>query len=361
MFSASRAGIRRRSVLSFVTMLVPLIYLSATAKADQITLKNGDRVTGKIIKKDGASVTVKSDLFGAVVIPWDAVTEISSDESINIVLADGRSIEGRLATRGDAIEVTTGTSKETLSKPDISALRNADEQRAYERLQRPGWVDLWVGYVDLGISLARGNAETTTFSTAMGAARITKGDKTSVYFRQIYSKGKIDGVDSTTANAVRGGWAYDKNFSPRWFVNLFNDYEFDGFQNLDLRFVLGGGVGYTAIKNERTRLAFVGGAAYNREKFDTGLTRNSAEVYWGDDWNKKLFKGTAINQSFRMFHNLANTADYRINFDLGTVTTLNKWLSWQMSLSDRYLSNPVPGNKKNDTLFTTGLRVSFAR
>jgi len=32
--------------------------------ADEITLKNGDRVTGKIVKKDGDKVTIKSDLMG---------------------------------------------------------------------------------------------------------------------------------------------------------------------------------------------------------------------------------------------------------------------------------------------------------
>jgi hypothetical protein len=31
------------------------------------------------------------------------------------------------------------------------------------------------------------------------------------------------------------------------------------------------------------------------------------------------------------------------------------------SVSDRLLSDPAPGRKKNDLLFTTGLRLTFAR
>jgi len=46
---------------------------------------------------------------------------------------------------------------------------------------------------------------------------------------------------STTAQAIRGGWSQSRNIHPRMFVNLFNDWEYDKFQNLDLRFVLGGG------------------------------------------------------------------------------------------------------------------------
>ena len=32
-----------------------------------------------------------------------------------------------------------------------------------------------------------------------------------------------------------------------------------------------------------------------------------------------------------------------MNFDASAVTKLAKWLSWQMSFSDRYLSDPVGG------------------
>jgi len=36
-------------------------------------------------------------------------------------------------------------------------------------------------------------------------------------------------------------------------------------------------------------------------------------------------------------------------------------LGWHLTLSNRYLSNPLPGTKKNDVLFTTGIRLTFAR
>lgn len=44
------------------------VFLLATtsAFADQITLKNGDRITGTVVKKDGANLIIKSDLFGLI-------------------------------------------------------------------------------------------------------------------------------------------------------------------------------------------------------------------------------------------------------------------------------------------------------
>lgn len=58
-----------------------------TAFGDQITLKNGDRITGAIVKKDGNNLTVKSDLMGVVTIPWDQVTDIRTNEQLNVVLS----------------------------------------------------------------------------------------------------------------------------------------------------------------------------------------------------------------------------------------------------------------------------------
>ena len=144
-------------------------------------------------------------------------------------------------------------------------------------------------------------------------------------------------------------------------MNVFNDYEYDRFQNLDLRFVLGGGLGFHAVKTEKSSLDLLAGFDFNHSKFSTPLTRNSAELYWGDEYNLKLSSSTSLVQSFRMFNNLSDTGTYRVNFDIGASTKISKWLSWNVSLSDRYLSNPAPGRKTNDLLYTTGLGITFAR
>ena len=52
--------------------------------------------------------------------------------------------------------------------------------------------------------------------------------------------------------------------------------------------------------------------------------------------------------------------DYRATFDLGTVTKFSKWLGWQNSFGDVYVTNPPTSKKKNDVVFTTELNVTFA-
>lgn len=190
---------------------------------------------------------------------------------------------------------------------------------------------------------------------------MTKTDKTSLGFSLIKASALANGKNADTAQAVRGGIGYDRNVGARLFVNTFNDYEYDRFQNLDLRFVIGGGFGLKAVKGERGALSLVGGADYNHSSFSTPLTRSSAEAYWGDDYTLKLAGASSFMQSFRMFNNLSDTGSYRLNLDAGLATKLKKWLNWNVSLSDRYLSNPAPGRKTNDWLYTTGLGLSFGR
>jgi putative salt-induced outer membrane protein YdiY len=125
--------------------------------------------------------------------------------------------------------------------------------------------------------------------------------------------------------------------------------------------VLGGGFGFHAVKTERSRLDLLGGAAFNRSSFSTPETRKSAELYWGDEYSLKLNSATSLIQSFRMFNDLSHTGDYRMNFDVGLSTKISKWLTWNVSLSDRYLNNPAPGRKTNDLLYTTGLGITFAK
>jgi hypothetical protein len=331
------------------------------ALADQVVMKNGDRVTGTIVKKDAKNLTLKTDQFGVVTTSWDQVDSITADKPVTIVLQNGRTVHGTLATAAGNVEVATQAAKLSVAPADIAAIRDADEQRAYERLQNPGWVDLWAGIASVGFAGSAGNAKTLTFTTGVNAARATNTDKTSLYFNIIKASALVNGKSADTAQAVRGGLGYDHNLRSRLFLNAFNDWEYDKFQNLDLRFVIGGGLGFHAVKNDRSVLDLLGGADFNRSSFSTPLTQNSAEAYWGDGYTYKLNAATSLVQSFRMFNDLANTGAYRMNGDIGFSTKLSRWLNWNLSLSDRYLNHPAPGRKTNDLLYTTGLGITFAR
>jgi putative salt-induced outer membrane protein YdiY len=334
--------------------------------ADQVVMKNGDRVTGSIVKKDAKTLTIKSEHFGVVTLPWDQVTSVTADKPVNVTLTGGQTVQGTLATAGDKVELTANGTKQAVAPADITVIRDEAEQKAYLRMLKPRWADLWIINANTGIAGTSGNAKTATFTTPVNAVRVTNNDKTTAYFNFIRASATINGASAATAQAVRGGWGYNRNVHPKMFVTIFNDYEYDRFQNLDLRTVFGGGLGYIAWKGEKGRLDLVGGGAYNREKFDpirplVPFTRNSAEIYWGNDFNYKMSARVSFYQNYRMFNNMSNGGEYRQNVDVGIATALTKWMTWNASVSDRYLSNPAPGRKTNDFLYTMGLGITVKR
>ena len=343
------------------TKLSLLCLLGATLlPADVLVMKNGDRVTGSVVKKDGNTVTLKSALFGTITVPWDQVDSIKTDTPLNVVLNDGKQAQTNLVSTEGKVQVAG----ETVPQGDVKILRNADEQKNYERLLHPGLLDLWAGTGTVGIAGTAGNAKTSTFTAAIIAARTTNTDKINLYFNAVKASSLANGVTSDTAKAVRGGVGYSRYLNKKIFLNVFNDYEYDAFQSLDLRITGGGGVGYYLVKRENSSLSVTAGADYSHAKFSPNplpsYSQSSAEIYYGDDYAWKMSTRTSLAQTFRMFNNLSDTGQYRVNFDLGGNTQLFKWLSWNLSFSDRYLSNPPVGRKTNDVIYTTGFGISFA-
>jgi putative salt-induced outer membrane protein YdiY len=336
------------------------------AWADQIVLKDGDRVTREIQKKDGDTLTVKSKNFGVISVKWADVATVSADQPLNVVVPGNRAIKGPVETKNDRIVVGASGTAQAVALTDVVALRNDAEQRTHERLLHPGLLDLWTVTGSMNIAGTRGNAEASTLTTPINFVRASNTSRTTAYFNSIRATATVDGIKAQTAKAIRGGWAYNRDLTTKIFFNGFNDYEYDRFQNLDLRVVLGGGLGYHVWKRETGRLDVLAGMAWNREKFgppapDLPFTRNSAEAYWGDDFAYKVASRTTLTQAFRMFNNLSNSGEYRMNFDIGATTALLRWLTWNISLSDRYLSNPAPGRKTNDFLYSTGFGFAFSR
>ncbi len=348
-------------------LLGALLVVGSAMAADEILMKNGDRVTGEIVKKDGDTLTVKSVHFGTITLPWAEVASVKSDTPLTVVLMDGEQLKATVQGSDGNVQVAAPGGARTVPQAEVAAMRNEAEQAAYERFLRPGILDLWTVTGSLNIAGAQGNAETLTVTTPLTFARVSNTSKTTAYFNAIRSSARLQGQDGSeqTAEAVRGGWAYSRNLTKGIFANAFNDYEYDKFQSLDLRIVLGGGLGYKVWAGERGRLDLQGGGAWNREKFDPApdpvFVRNSAEAYWGNDFQYKLNSRTTISQGFRMFNNLSEGGAYRVNFDAGATTSLTKWLTWTVALSNRYLSNPVPGRQSNDLLYTTGLGFTFSR
>ena len=273
---------------------------------------------------------------------------------------------GTVSTSGESLQVQTAESGlVTVSRASVESLRSEAAQAAYkaeiERLRDPSLLDLWSGNVDGGLSLAQGNAEATNLSTALRTERKTTRDKISIYATSLFARDSTTGGSKTTANAVRGGTQYDINLNDRLFSFGFIDLEFDEFQDLDLRNVLGGGLGWRVRNTKQTSFSLLFGGSFNQEFFSGNVTRRAAEVVLGEELSHQLFDCTSLSEKMLFYPNLSESGEFRIQFDTSISTEVGKGFAWHVTCSDRFLSNPLPDLEKNDVLFATGVRFNFGK
>ena len=363
--------------VQFVT-LTAFLGLSLSLFADQITLKNGDRLTGTVVKSDGKTLVLHTEAAGDVTFQFGAIQQITTEHDLHISLKGGKTVVGPVTTSDDKIEVATkATGTVEAPKADVSLIRNDAEQAAYEKSLHPGLLHGWNGGADVGFSVARGNSETENLALSFNAAHPTLNDKITLYATSIDTKNDL-ASPTTVANLETGGFRYDRNIKPRLFVFVSADFMSNALQFLDLRGAYGGGFGLHAIKSATTTLNFLGGINYTHETYSNGAllvaanppapaiyesyghTNRFAALTLGEELTHKLGKTTDVTQNFGIFPNLQQTGQYRFTFNLGTVTKLNKWLGWQNQFGDIYVSNPPAGAKTNDVILTTGLNVTFA-
>lgn len=345
-----------------ILLILTLFSCSIRLWSDQITMKNGDRFTGVVVKLDGKNLVFKSDYAGSISVPWDAVAAISSTEPLSITLQDGQRVVGQVATSENKFVIQTrDTGTVTAARESVQMVRSQAEQAEADRYLNPRITDLWTGFLDFGYSAARGNSSTNNLNVSATATRATTRDKIEADFTSLYASNGTTGTSVVTANAIRGGVAYSLNLSPRTFAFGSLDLEYDQFQDLDLRFAPAGGFGYHVAKTKTALFDVFGGGSLNREFFSNGLDRTSGEILAGEELTYKLSAITSLHERLSLYPNVSRLGEYRSNFDLSAATTLRKWLAWQVTASDRLLSDPLPGRKRNDFIFTTGLRVTFAK
>jgi len=356
--------------------LTAFVGLSLFSFADQITLKNGDRLTGTVVKGDGKTLVLHTDAAGDVTIQFAAIQDIKTDKQLHVSLKDGKTAVGPVTTTDGKIDIATTTSGTVEAAPaDVTLIRNDAEQAAYEKSLHPGLRHGWTGGANVGFSVARGNSETENLALAFNAVHTTIKDKITLYATSIDTQNNL-ATPSTVANLETGGLRYDRNLNPRLFVFGAADFMANALQYLDLRSVYSGGFGFHAIKSASTTLNFLGGGNYTHETYSNGapvpntspvvfqsygVTNRFAALTLGEELTQKLGKSTVLTQNFYFYPNLQQTGQYRGIFNFGTATKISKWLGWQNQFGDIYVSNPPTGAKKNDVLLTTGLNFSFAR
>lgn len=342
-------------------LLLPLLSLSlfANAFADEVMLKNGDRVSGKIVSQSDEGVVIETVYAGKITIGTSHIEKIAGEAGAAAASLPASAAVEPAKAKPESVPVEP---KDTTAKPVSAKLAPppAPAPRLFGGARYWGLTDGWEGNANVGFSYSSGNSRTSTAATGIRAVKTGGDDKLTVYARSLWNSNRNSGQHVTTQNAIWGGLRYDRNLNDRLFAFGSFDFERDRPKRLNFRSVLGGGLGHHTYRNETTELELIVGAAWNRT-WQMGPNTDTPEAIAGNTLKHKFHDRLKLQQSFSFFQNFTDRNEYRFIFDTTISADITKRIGWQFTVGDRFNNDPLRNAKKNDFIFTTGLRWNFGR
>lgn len=345
-----------RRVLFFLFLLS-----SSFLHADRVVFRNGDAITGTVVAWRDGSFEIKSAMMGDVKAPWEAVSTVTTEKPLYVVLKNETVQCGSLEFSDAGVKTTSSDCPERfIEKSAVKSIQSESTEREQQHIQNAGITQMWMGSFDAGLSAARSDASSTNINLGMKAVRSTYSDNITLTTTWLSSRTTSATAEEIDTTAIRAGARYSRNLSQRSFAFAFGNFESDELQLLDLRQVYGSGLGYRLKATDRTRFDVFSGGSYLHEKFQEQPQRTAGELLFGQETAFK-FGRTTFGETLSFYPNVTDTGEYRLTLDSMASVSLNSWLSWQTKLSEIYITNPPVGTPGNNFLITTGLRLVFGK
>lgn len=360
-------------LLASILVILSMAPAAFADTPDTIVLKNGDHLTGTVSAMDGQQVTLTTDAAGDVKIKWSSVQQLSTQKPFYVGTPGKKTVNGTITFDGAHLIVHTATGDVTVPLTQTTIVRSESQQQAYEKSLHPRLIDGWAGGLNIGLALARGNSDTTTFNTAFTGDRKTLSDEFKLSVSSIYAR---SGTSTTgtpggvTADEILGAVAYDRNIGKRVFVFASGAFTHDALEDLDLQGIYSGGIGWHVINTPKTTFDLNLGMNYTRATYSSGASatmaavsvdRNFPGVTAGEAFMHKFGANTIFTETFDIYPTLNEISQYSFALNTSVVTKIRKWLGWQTTLTDNYVANPpIAGTVPNDVVLSTGFNISFA-
>lgn len=229
----------------------------------------------------------------------------------------------------------------------------------------------WSGSGELGFALTRGNTKSENLNAKLQFKKEDDAWKHNFFLNSIRTKGEVSNEYELTANRYEAGASSGYKLDERSYIVGAARYENDDFSPYEYQWIVSLGYGYTAIKNERTELAFEVGPGYRR------LNKRGYDVVVGDppvtSYVPSEVDGQAVGRGLIAFrHKLTDTTSFEntllleagsdnkfLQNDAGLAVSMTDKLALKVGYQYRHNSDVSPGTDKTDQLVTTNLVYKF--
>jgi hypothetical protein len=330
-----RAG---ATAAAFALALAMPVAAHGQARTDVVTLANGDRITGEVIRLERGQLEFKTDDAGTLYLEWDKLVSVVANRVVEALTRDGTRFLGTLERGADrTITVSGPAGVQTLPMSEVTLLTP---------IGRSFWSRL-DGSIDVGFSYTRSSGVAqlnlnweTVFRKPASSTRLTAS------FTQTAQDDEDDRDDRgyVELSYLRYPWQ-------KWFITGFGRFETNESLGLDLRTQGAIAVGPRLINGPRAQMAAGAGLAVNDERgVDVDSTRNIEALfifrtaYYTYDRPK-----TNLDISLQYYPSLSDTGRHRVQFDASAKRELWKDFYVSVNIYNTYDNRPPnPAANSND-------------
>lgn len=328
-------------------LFLALCAASGPTLADTVWMKNGDRLSGKIVLFDGGKLVLATDYGGTVALKWSKVASLESDRELLIKQDElvGERAKSLQRAEDGKVVLANGDQPKTVELASITQILKP----------KPLVEDLiWSG--NIGVSLDYKQAERDTENYAVdfrtkarhGRWRHTgSGD----YRREFQDEIRV--TDHWSAE-----YSLDRFITEHWFWQGRLDYKRDHIEEIEQQRTIGTGPGYQFWDNELG--AFSLASLLNRSDYDYSNGESDRFYSVGLKWDYNRY---LVGKSFELFslgevgRPLSGTAEYSLDAEIGLRYKVTDWASLHMK-AEKDMVSGAEGDL-DETRYSVGFGVGW--
>ena len=263
---------------------------------DWVKLKSDEWLKGDIVSMYDETLEFDSDELDMQTIDLADIAELRSKEWLSIRMFDGTIAEGYLVLKDGQLSLVKEGVTTHYAVSNLLSIASSGKNE----------IDLWDGYVNLGINLRDGNTVQVDYTFSAGIQRRSSSSRFKVDYTADYSRYEDQETEEVkvTADSQRLKASYDWFFNPKVYFRVADfEYSADEFLNLDYRIHYGVALGYHVVDTSRITWDVNAGPSYQKSKFldvqaGASDSEKSIGLTLGTDFTYQLSRDIDFDSSY---------------------------------------------------------------
>jgi len=330
----------RALLATLVFFCVGFRVLASTSSV--LVLSNGDRITGREVKREGGEIYFQSDLLGQIRIGEDKATVVEPTTAADLEL--------QLATTG-APSAGFPDQRQAKPKPEETGIPppvTIVAQQPEKSHRVPEQASL-MRQLEFGLTSQSGRRDRTDLSFRANLERKTRLSELRLQGRYLY--GEAD--SRRTTDSLYSSLRYRRDLSPAVFAQTESKYERDLIKDILHDYTQSLGMGRNVIERTGLKLAVGGGTAarYRDTRIEDG-----SWVFQIDAFQDLIY---TINSHFKITQDMSlrmtpSDADgYLVRLNTALTSKLTNTLNMSMRYEFEYDRSLLPDARENQRIVTS--------